>query len=411
MTDLFSYTDTLETSSHEHINEPDVFTVKGLSQALKRHLENTFGQITVEGEVGSLKMPGSGHIYFNLQDQETDATINCVLWKSRAQSARTTLQDGQLVQVRARVTAYAPRSQYQLDVQSVKPAGMGALLQMLEDRKQKLAQEGLFDLERKKPLPFLPQNIGIITSPTGAVIRDMLHRITDRCPRDIWLWPVMVQGEQAPAQIIRALKQAQAFNPPLDLIILARGGGSFEDLMAFNDEALVRAVATSTIPVITGVGHEPDHTLVDFAADMRAPTPSAAAEMAVPLRLDWLHTLQQHQQRLHHITQQTLRNKKLTLDHLQQRLPDPGRLLGPLHQQLDDRTERLQNAMQRLLQHRQDKLASITQILQALSPEAPLKKGYVYVTDDANQPVKTAQTKATSVNLHFKDGQRKATLT
>ncbi len=406
MTDLFAFTDTLlnETS------EPEVFSVGSLASALKRNIENSFAQVTVEGEISSLKMPGSGHIYFNLQDQKTDAVINCILWKSHAHSARNEIKEGQLVRLRARVTTYPPRSQYQLDVQTIKPAGLGALLQLLEERKKKLAAEGLFDPERKRPLPFLPQHIGIITSPTGAVISDMLHRITARCPRNVWLWPVTVQGEQAPTQIIQALQQAQAFQPQLDVIILARGGGSVEDLMAFNDEDVIRAVAGSAIPVVTGVGHEPDHTLVDYVADVRASTPTAAAELVVPYKPDLLNTIQHFQQRLGHIAAQSIRHHKLMLANFENRLPDPARLLGPMSQQLDERSERLHQAMQQYMRHKADKLASTMQTLQALSPEAPLRKGYVYITDNHNLPVKSATTTADSIQLHFQDGIRKAKL-
>src|SRR5436305_13554358 len=278
-------------------NQPE-YTVSELSAALKRSIEDGFAQVRVRGEISGFKRHGSGHCYFALKD--ADAVLDAVCWRMTA--IRLTLQpeDGMEVVCSGRLTTYPGRSKYQLVVDSVELAGKGALLKLLEERRQRLAAEGLFDAERKKKLPFLPEVIGIVTSPTGAVIRDILHRLADRFPRRVLLWPVAVQGEGSAQQVAAAIA---GFNriaaggpgnnglPRPDLIIVARGGGSLEDLMAFNEEIVVRAAAASAIPLISAVGHETDTTLIDYASDRRAPTPTAAAEMAVPVRLDLIAEL------------------------------------------------------------------------------------------------------------------------
>src|SRR5438876_997623 len=265
------------------------YTVSELSLALKRSIEEGFSHVRVRGEISGFKRHGSGHCYFALKD--SDAVIDAVCWRNTAIRLPIRPEDGMEVVCTGRLTTYPGRSKYQLVIDSIELAGIGALLRILEERRQRLAAEGLFAAERKKKLPFLPQVIGIVTSPSGAVIRDILHRLADRFPRHVLVWPVAVQGERAAGEVAAAIA---GFNklakegpvPRPDVLIVARGGGSLEDLWAFNEEIVVRAAAASTIPLISAVGHETDTTLIDFASDRRAPTPSAAAEIAVPVRVE-----------------------------------------------------------------------------------------------------------------------------
>jgi len=272
------------------LNLPEL-TVSELSTALKRTIEDAYGYVRVRGELGKVSYHNNGHVYFDLKDDR--ACIAGVIWRSTAPRIRLRLEAGLEVVITGRLTTYPGRSQYQIIVETLEPAGIGALMALLEERKQKLAAEGLFDEARKQLLPFLPAVIGVVTSPTGAVIRDILHRLADRFPRHVLLWPVKVQGEAAAAEVAAAIDGFNALAdggapPRPDLIIVARGGGSLEDLWSFNEEIVVRAAAASFIPLISAVGHETDITLIDFAADRRAPTPTAAAEMAVPVRADLL---------------------------------------------------------------------------------------------------------------------------
>lgn len=406
MTDLFSAALSAEAAS----STPEVLSVSQVSFHLKRMVEQEFGRVSIQGEISSLKQPGSGHVYFNLKDSES--VINAVVWRSSVPKLRAPLSEGAEVVVRGKITTYAPRSNYQIIIDQVEIAGQGALMQLLEERKQKLAAEGLFDEECKQPLPLLPRKIGIITSPTGAVIEDMLHRIQARCPRDIMLWPVLVQGMGAEAQITAAI---QGFNAlPVaerpDVLIVARGGGSLEDLMAFNEESVVRAVAASAIPVISGVGHEPDVTLVDFAADVRAPTPSAAAELAVPMRADWLYTLQEKERRMGQIMVQRVANQREKIGWLQRALPDPRLLLSQARLKTEDQAERLQRAMMLHRRTQQERVAHMAQLLASYAPDGPLKRGFTYLVDQDGQPVRSATTQARAVTIHFHDGKRDADL-
>ncbi|MBM3521446.1 MAG: exodeoxyribonuclease VII large subunit, partial [Alphaproteobacteria bacterium] len=267
-------------------NLPEL-TVSELSGAIKRTLEEGFERVRVRGELSGFKRHTSGHLYFALKD--ADALIDGVVWRGQAARLAIKPEDGLEVICTGRVTTYGARSKYQLIVDQMELAGEGALLKMIEERRKRLAAEGLFDEQRKKALPFLPDVIGVVTSPTGAVIRDILHRLADRFPRHVLVWPVAVQGEGAAQQVAEAIRGFNALAPGgavprPDVLIVARGGGSLEDLMAFNEEIVVRAAAASAIPLISAVGHETDTTLLDFAASRRAPTPTAAAEMAVPVR-------------------------------------------------------------------------------------------------------------------------------
>src|SRR5436190_12817579 len=264
------------------------WTVTELSSALKRSVEDAYGHVRVRGEVSGVKGPSpSGHCYFRLQDDK--AVIEAVIWKREFARMRMPPQEGLEVVVTGRLTTFSGSSKYQIVIDTLEPAGLGALMALLEERKKKLAAEGLFDPARKQLLPFLPDVIGVVTSPTGAVIRDILHRLADRFPRRVLVWPVRVQGDGSAEQIATAIRGFNALPetgviPRPDLVIVARGGGSLEDLWSFNEESVVRAAADSMIPLISAVGHETDITLIDFAADKRAPTPTAAAEMAVPVR-------------------------------------------------------------------------------------------------------------------------------
>jgi exodeoxyribonuclease VII large subunit len=274
-------------------NHPE-FTVTELSGAVKRMIEGEFGLVRVRGEVGRLSRPASSHLYFALKDDR--ATLDAVSWKGQVAKMQVRPEEGMEVIATGRMTTFAGQSKYQLIVDDIAPAGAGALMAMLEKRKAMLAGEGLFEPARKQPIPYLPRVIGVVTSPSGAVIRDILHRLRDRFPRHVLIWPVAVQGQSCAAEVAAAIRGFNAMPqdgsiPRPDLIIVARGGGSLEDLWGFNEEIVVRAAADSRIPLISAVGHETDTTLIDYAADLRAPTPTAAAELAVPVRADLIATV------------------------------------------------------------------------------------------------------------------------
>jgi exodeoxyribonuclease VII large subunit len=343
------------------LNLPE-YSVAELSAAVKRNLEQGFSYVRVRGEVSGFKRHGSGHCYLSLKD--TDAVLDAVIWRPVAQRMSLKPEDGLEVVCTGRITTYASRSKYQLVIESMELAGVGALLKMLEERRKRLAAEGLFDESRKRPLPYLPEVIGVVTSPTGAVIRDILHRLADRFPRRVLLWPVAVQGEGAAEQVAAAI---EGFNrlpeagpvPRPDLIIVARGGGSLEDLMAFNEEIVVRAVAASRIPLISAVGHETDTTLIDYASDRRAPTPSAAAEMAVPVRLELLSQVGDAGGRMVGAMLRLMDERRLRIAGLARGLPDPRSLLEAAAQRLDDRTERLGNGLLQFTRVKRDRLSAL----------------------------------------------------
>jgi exodeoxyribonuclease VII large subunit len=341
------------------------FTVSEISAAVKRTLEGTFERVRVRGEVSKPNYHGSGHLYFSLKDE--NAVIDACAWNATVRRLKLRLEHGMEVVVTGRVSSYAGSSKYQIVIDSVELAGEGALLKMLEDRRKRLAAEGLFDAARKKPLPYLPDVIGVITSPTGAVIRDILHRLADRFPRRVVLWPVKVQGDDAAAQIVAAIRGFNALPeggpgatvPRPDLLIVARGGGSLEDLMPFNDEEVVRAAAGSRIPLISAVGHETDTTLIDFAADRRAPTPTAAAEMAVPVRTELLTDTLDHGRRLIGALLRLVDERRVRLEGLVRGLGQPQRLIEEMVQRLDVWTERLFNANRGYFGARWDRLAQL----------------------------------------------------
>jgi exodeoxyribonuclease VII large subunit len=337
-------------TTQEPLERPNVaeYTVSELSSALRRTLEDSYGYVRVRGEVSSFKKHSSGHCYFALKD--ADACLDAVCWRSTALRLAFKPEDGLEVVATGRISTYPGRSKYQLIVDRLAPAGVGALMALLEERRKQLAAEGLFDPGRKRPLPFLPEVIGIVTSPTGAVIRDILHRLAERFPRRVLVWPVVVQGELAAAQVAAAIEGFNALEeggsvPRPDVLIVARGGGSLEDLWAFNEEVVVRAAAASRIPLISAVGHETDTTLIDHAADRRAPTPTAAAELAVPVRADLAHRLAQLDHRMFHGMQRELGQLAQHLVGLGRGLPDPTGLLDHATQRLDGLAERLPHAL------------------------------------------------------------------
>jgi len=346
----------------EALSNLPVFSVSEISFAVKRALESEFGHVRVRGEISGFKRHTSGHLYFSLKDEQ--AVLDAVAWRGTLPRLPFALEDGIEVICTGRISSYPGRSRYQIVVEAVELAGQGALLKLLADRKKKLEAEGLFAPERKRGIPFLPEVIGVVTSPTGAVIRDILHRLNDRFPRHVLLWPVAVQGEGAAEQVAAAIAGFNALvpggKPPRpDLLIVARGGGSLEDLWAFNEEVVVRAAAASKIPLISAIGHETDVTLIDFAADLRAPTPTAAAEMAVPVRAELLSQVLDHARRLYSGATRLASERKSLLEALSRGLPRPDELLALARQRLDDRIERLVNAIANLAARCRDGLEKL----------------------------------------------------
>ncbi len=338
------------------------FTVSEIAGAIRRTLEGRFERVRVRGEISGFKRHGSGHLYFSLKD--ANAVLSAVVWRSTVPKLAIAPEDGLEVVATGRITTFPGQSKYQLVIEQMEVAGAGALLKLLEERRQRLAAEGLFDSARKKRLPFLPEVVGVVTSPTGAVIRDILHRLADRFPRRVILWPVAVQGEGAAEQIAEAIR---GFNvlvpggrvPRPDLLIVARGGGSLEDLWAFNEEVVVRAAAESRIPLISAVGHETDTTLIDFAADCRAPTPTAAAEMAVPVRAELLAQVLERGQRLVSGMNRMLGEGRVRLEGLARGLPEPARLIAEKEQRLDQWVERILNSRNALIERRRERLNAV----------------------------------------------------
>ncbi|WP_036766900.1 exodeoxyribonuclease VII large subunit [Parvularcula oceani] len=373
-------------------NTPE-YTVSQLSSSLKRTIEDAYGYVRVRGELGRVTRAGSGHVYLDLKDER--AVLSSVVWKGAAARMKVRPEQGMEVIATGRLTTFPGQSRYQLVIDTLEPAGAGALMALFEERKKQLAAEGLFAAERKRPLPFLPRTIGVVTSPSGAVIRDILHRLRDRFPSHVLVWPALVQGERAAAQIVAGI---EGFNrlpegfPRPDVLIVGRGGGSLEDLWCFNDEAVVRAVAASGIPVISAVGHETDTTLIDYAADRRAPTPTAAAEMAVPVRMELLSEVESKGARLSGAVFQAAERRALALTSAIRGLGRPEALIEPVEQRFDRATERLGAAMRSWLERAETRFSRAegrlrpSTVLQALRlreqtlreagrrlPEAPLR--------------------------------------
>lgn len=411
----------------------EVLTVSQLNGRARVLLEDVFRSVWVEGEISNLARPASGHMYFTLKDG--GAQVRCALFRQSATRVRQALRDGLAVRVRGKVSLFEGRGDYQLILDTVEPAGDGALRLAFEALKEKLGAEGLFSAERKKPLPAHPQRIGIITSPTGAVIRDIISVFGRRAPQvELNLIPTAVQGREAIAQIVRAIRLADGLG--FDALILARGGGSLEDLWCFNEEAVARAVAACVTPIVSAVGHETDVSISDFVADVRAPTPSAAAELLAPdssgirqrleglqrrlllrmqnrlshdrLRLDSLtrrlrhpgERLRQQAQRLDDLDMRLRRAFLLSLNQRRERLAraetrlaaqHPGRNLKLLAQRLDSLAERLPRAMRELLKDRRQRFQAHLQTLQVVSPLATLARGYSILLDDQGQAIRSAE--------------------
>lgn len=433
-------------------------SVSELSGMLKRTVEDRFGHVRLRGEISGFKRAASGHLYLALKDD--NAVLDGVMWKGGAQRLAFAPQDGVEVIATGKLTTYPGRSKYQIVIDRMELAGEGALMALLEKLKAKLAGEGLFAAERKRRLPFLPRTIGVVTSPTGAVIRDILHRLADRCPTDVLVWPVLVQGQGAAEQIARSVRGFSAMEaggrlPRPDLVIVARGGGSIEDLWSFNEEIVVRAVADCSIPIISAVGHETDTTLCDYAADMRAPTPTAAAELAVPVRADLLAMLGEMGLRAGRAVRRGAGQARERLEMQARLMPTPDMLLAPQRQRLDQLSDALgsglrhriadaraqlgqaggalrpallqqylQRASERLdrLRPRPDYLARVyrdrataldrvSRHFASLDPDLPLARGYARVMADGRlvQSVAAAQA-AGAVTLHFRDGTVDATV-
>jgi exodeoxyribonuclease VII large subunit len=442
------------------LNNVVEWTVSELSAALRRTVEDAYGYVRVRGEVSGFKGASpSGHVYFRLKDDK--AVLEAVIWKGNFGRMGVKPEEGLDVIVSGKLTTFAGSSKYQIVIDSLEPAGIGALMKLLEERKKKLAAEGLFDEARKQLLPFLPEVIGVVTSPTGAVIRDILHRLEDRFPRRVLVWPVRVQGDTSAAEVARAIHGFNALPehgpmPRPGLIIVARGGGSLEDLWSFNEEIVVRAAAASMIPLISAVGHETDVTLIDFAADRRAPTPTAAAEMAVPVRAElmsaladlgarkfacWRRNVDRHRKELYLLSRalpaldDLLAIPRQRLDACAGRLPRALRANAQIHHThltrvssrlsprllrqrlargleittaLDHRRAR---AIRVVLDRRAQRVSSAGQLLAAYSYRGVLARGFALVRDEDGHPLRSAATidAGMRLDIEFADGRVTAT--
>ncbi|MEO0944408.1 MAG: exodeoxyribonuclease VII large subunit [Pseudomonadota bacterium] len=343
-------------------NTPE-FTVSELAGTVRKIIETELSWIRIRGEVGRVVLARSGHLYFDLKDEKS--VLQCMTWKGQRASLSIMPEEGMEVVAEGKMTASGLQSKFGLNVQRLEIAGEGALLAMLEKRKKALEAEGLFAPERKKPLPYLPEIIGVITSPQGAVIRDILHRLRDRFPRKVLLWPVAVQGKQCAPDVANAIHGFNALTPGgalprPDLLIVARGGGSIEDLWGFNEEVVARAAANSAIPLISAVGHETDTTLIDFVSDKRAPTPTAAAELAVPVRLDLLAWVEQQDARLTRAAGQGIERRRQRLADLARVLPKPDALLNDPRQRLDRAEAGLARALERMVERKKADLSTLS---------------------------------------------------
>jgi len=428
-------------------------SITEISALLKRTVEDRFGFVRLRGELSGVKRAASGHFYCALKDD--GAVIDGVMWKGNAARLNFRAEDGLEVIATGKLTTYPGRSKYQIVIDSLELAGEGALLALLEKTRARLAAEGLFDAARKRRLPYLPRVIGVVTSPTGAVIRDILHRLADRFPSHVVIWPVLVQGNGAAEQVAAAVRGFSALEPggPVarpDEVIVARGGGSIEDLWSFNEEAVVRAIAECSIPVISAVGHETDTTLADFAADRRAPTPTAAAEMAVPVRADLALTLADLAARQRRAVYRPVELGRERLAARVRMMPRPENLLQPQAQRLDDLSERLRRALsdrsakgrerlagvaarlspsllsrsaaeaqrrldrarlspaliERPLRNGADRLAALSRVMSQLHPEKPLERGYAIIRDGDGRALTCRADAAgkAALTLQFRDG-------
>ena len=346
-------------------NNP-VYSVGEFSHVIKKLVETNFSYVRIRGEISRPSFPGSGHVYFTLKD--IDGTIAAIIWKYTMPRLSIKPEEGMEVICTGKVTTFAGQSKYQIIVESMEVAGEGALLKMLEDRRKKLLAEGLFKQEHKKPIPYLPERIGVITSPSGAVIRDILHRLSDRFPCHVYVWPVGVQGEGSATQIANAIDKfnelsGQTIVKKPDLLIVARGGGSLEDLWSFNEEIVVRAVFNSSIPVISAVGHETDTTLIDFVSDLRAPTPTGAAEKSVPVREELRARISELDLRLKTSFFNKMNNNKDRLNSLIRLLGKPDQIFDTKNQKLDFVFKDIENLFKTIFTEQKNKIVQYTQKL------------------------------------------------
>ena len=383
-------------------------TVSQLTFRIRKLLEGDLEMqdVWVEGEISNLSRPASGHIYFTLKDK--NASLKCMMWKPDAARLRVNLQDGMAIEAHGRITVYEPQGTYQLAVNLIQPKGEGALYQEFLRLKAMLESEGLFDAESKRPIPELPRVIGIVTSGTGAALRDMLNTLRRRLPlAKVILSPAPVQGVDAPPALVKAIQSLNNLIP--DVILLARGGGSIEDLWAFNDERVVRAVADSNVPIICGVGHETDFTLSDFAADLRAPTPTAAAELATPITiLDLSDDLLSARARLTDLTWNLLAEQKAVISSLIARLKyvSPERRIRSEYQHLDELSRRASSALNHRIQLQTSNVDGISKRLQSLNPEGVLSRGYAIITrkEDGTVVSKASQAQG-EMKVRVSDGE------
>ena len=433
MEDLFS----LIPAEKTHIPEIPEFSVSEISAEIKRFIETTFNKVRIRGEIFGAKRADSGHWYLSLKDE--NAVISAVCWKGVANQLLIKPEDGLEVIATGKITTFAGKSSYQLVIEQMEVAGTGALLKLLEERKQQFAKEGLFDSAHKKALPYLPQTIGVVTSASGAVIRDIIHRVRDRFPSHILLWPTPVQGEGAAEKVAAAIT---AFNTlekndyprRPDVIIVARGGGSLEDLWPFNEECVIRAVFASEIPIISAVGHETDTMLIDYVADKRAPTPTGAAEFAVPVRSELLAQINTLSARLLNAQVRYFEQRKTYLEGLARGIPNLEQILSEVTQKFDDRIERLNQAFKTLLstkknqidlcrlrpfyikniiEKKQENLNNLMLRLQSVSVESVLKRGFAWVKDGEGKTIyNTAQAnQSADFEITFYDGSLKISKT
>lgn len=418
-------------SSLTPTSEPQAKTVTEISNEIKNYVEHNFNKVYVKGEIFGAKRADSGHWYLSLKDD--NAVLSAVCWRGVASNLKIKIEDGLEVIATGKITTFAGKSSYQLVIESLEPAGQGALLKLLEERKQQFIKEGLFDAAHKKPIPFLPNTIGVVSSASGAVIRDIIHRIRDRFPTHIVLWPTPVQGEGAAEKIAAAIRgfnnlAASSTVPKPDVIIVARGGGSLEDLWPFNEEIVIRAVYDSEIPIISAVGHETDTMLIDYVSDKRAPTPTGAAEFAVPVKSELQATLNIIDNRMRHAIHRSLNEYKERIAGLARGIPNLSQILNEATQKLDYRWERLQTAAKNLLLNKKNNLAlaeikpvyiqtiieraserlnGFAERLEGVSVESVLKRGFAWVKGEKNQTIYTASSAKDEpyIKVRFADGE------
>lgn len=381
-----------------------IFSVSEFSFEFKKIVETAFGRVKIKGEIFGAKRADSGHLYLSLKDE--NATISAVCWKGVVNNLSIKPQDGMEVVVTGKITTFPSKSSYQIVIESMEVAGVGALLKLLEERKQAFAQEGLFDVAHKQKIPYLPKKIGVVSSASGAVIRDIIHRISERFPLPILLVPTPVQGIGAELKIAQAIKLLNSIDDKPDVIIVARGGGSLEDLWCFNEEVVIRAVFASKIPIISAVGHETDTMLIDYVADLRAPTPTGAAEMAVPVRAELLVSILNLQSRMISGINRFFAENKNKIEGLGRGIPNLRQVLNEISQKLDDRIERLNLAFKNLFSKNKENLHNLDLRLESVSFASVLKRGFAIVKTNKNKLVSNLEEakKLDILEINFIDG-------